>query len=88
MIKINARDCEIKPIDQPTYRQFVSQHHKQKYARASHIYGLFHNSELVQLMSFGKPRFNKNYQWEIIRECTKTDYSVRGGTSKLWKFFL
>lgn len=88
MIKINARDCEIKSINQPTYRQFVNQHHKQKYARASHIYGLFHNDELVQLMSFGKPRFNKNYQWEVIRECTKTDYSVRGGTSKLWKFFL
>lgn len=39
-------------------------------------------------MTFGKPRFNKNYQWELIRDCTKSGYNIIGGTSKIWKHFI
>jgi hypothetical protein len=38
-------------------------------------------------MSFSKPRFNKKYDWENIRTCTKINYCVVGGFSKLLKFF-
>lgn len=88
MQKINARDCIIKELNSTIYKKFVNKNHKQGYAVATKIYGLFYSNSLIQLMSFGKPRFNKNYQWEIIRECTKKEYTVRGGTSKLWKHFL
>ena len=39
-------------------------------------------------MSFGCPRFNSDYQWEIIRECSKLEYIILGGKEKLWKRFL
>lgn len=86
--KLNARDCEVRSISQDDYKAFVKENHKQQYAAASKIYGLYKDNELVMLMSFGKPRFNKLYQFEIIRECTKKDYQVRGGTSKLWSYFI
>lgn len=88
MKKINARDCAIEEVSKKDYKNFVVSNHRQKYAAATIIYGLYLDGELLQLMSFGKPRFNKNYEWEIIRECTKKNYIVRGGTSKLWKYFL
>jgi hypothetical protein len=38
-------------------------------------------------MTFGKPRFNKNYEWELIRYATKSGYHVIGGAGKLLKCF-
>ena len=37
-------------------------------------------------MTFGKPRYNKNYQYELIRYC----YSIKviGGAEKLFKYFI
>lgn len=88
MLKLNARDCVIKEISKDAQKDFLNTNHLQGYAKANVCYGLYFREELVQLMSFGKPRFNKNYQWEIIRDCTKKDCIVRGGVSKLWKHFL
>lgn len=50
--------------------------------------GLTHNGKLMQVMSFSKPRFNKKYSYEIIRECTECGYGVVGGKARLWRAFL
>jgi hypothetical protein len=85
--KIFARKCQIKEIDNQTYKEFSEQNHIQGYGIAKVRIGLFHNNELVQLASFSKPRFNKNYDWENIRTCTKLNTTVVGGFSKLMKYF-
>ena len=87
-IRLNARECEIINVSKQEEKDFLNKNHRQNYARSSLCYGLYFKNKLVQLMSFGKPRFNKNYQWEIIRDCSKDNYLVRGGVSKLWKHFL
>lgn len=88
MEKINAKECEIRIVDKKVYHDFVVANDRQKYAKAFCIYGLYYNDELVQLMALGKPRFDRNYQWEIICECSKINFSISGGTSKLWEYFL
>lgn len=88
MLKINARECIIKEVPITDEIEFLNDNHKQNYVVSSVCYGLYHNNKLVQLMSFGKPRYTKKYQWEIIRDCTKKNYIVRGGVSKLWKYFI
>ena len=85
--KIFARKCSIKEIDNQTYKEFCERNHIQGYGIAKVRLGLFHNNELVQLASFSKPRFNKNYDWENIRTCTKLNTTVVGGFSKLMKYF-
>jgi hypothetical protein len=50
--------------------------------------GLFYEKELVSLMTFGKPRFNKKYEYELIRFCNKKNLSVIGGASKLLHSFI
>lgn len=88
MIKLNARNCKINKIDKITEENFLKENHLQSYVRSYVALGLYYNGELVQLMTFGKPRFNKSYSWELLRDCTKKDYQVIGGTSKLWKYFI
>lgn len=87
-MKIYARNCEIVDISKETMVQFLNENHSQGYASSIVNYGLIYKDELVQVMSFGKPRFNKFYSWELIRDCTKNGIEVVGGVSKLWKHFV
>lgn len=85
--KIYARHCKIKPIDTYTKNEFLDTNHIQRSCPSSINYGLFYNNALVAVMTFGKPRFTKKYQWELIRYCSKINCIVIGGASKLLKTF-
>lgn len=83
--KIYARDCEIKKVDLEETYSFLKEYHLQGYANCELALGLYKGNELVSIMTFGKPRYNKNYDYEIIRLCSK--YNVIGGNEKLFKGF-
>jgi hypothetical protein len=82
-----ARLCRVKELDNPTYETFCNENHLQGSTSARIKLGLFYQDELVQVMSFSKPRYNKNYEWEMIRECSKQNARVIGGKGKLLKYF-
>lgn len=86
--KIYARKCVIREIDAKLYREFCDNNHLQGFGLAKIKIGLFHNDELVSVMSFGHSRFNKNVEYEMVRYCVKNGLSVVGGASKLWKYFI
>lgn len=92
MKRIYARNTRVENIsnDKLLVKQFLTDNHLQGNCRNNTIvYGLYYNQELVQLMSFGKPRFDyKNYSYEIIRECSKKGYQIIGGSSRLFKRFM
>ena len=83
--KIYARNCDIKQLTNKDVKEFTNNNHIQGHRNAQIIYGLFYNNELVQIMTFSK---HKKYDYEIIRECSKLNTVVVGGTSKLFKHFL
>ena len=85
--KINARDCKIREVPSSTVRYFLELNHLQGYAPSSVNLGLYYKDELVEIMTFGKSRFNKNFEWELLRNCTKVNTIVRGGFSKLLSYF-
>ena len=86
-MKIRAHNCELKEVDNSTEAEFLNENHYQGYVPSSWCRGLYYNNELVCIMSFGKPRYNKRYDWELLRLCTKKEYQVYGGASKLFKYF-
>lgn len=83
-----ARNCRVQVIDKEVAKQFIKSNHRAGYARASLFYGLFKDDELLQVMTLSKPRFNENYEYELIRMCSLSGVTVLGGASKLFKFFL
>jgi hypothetical protein len=83
--KIYARKCIIKEISTELKNDFLNQFHIQGEDKSKIKLGLFNEDELVAVMTFGKPRFNKNYEYELIRYATK--YKVIGGAGKLLKYF-
>jgi len=86
--KLFARQTILKKISTKLANEFFEKNHLQGKANAKLAYGLYRNNELVAAMSFGKPRFNKNYQWEIIRFATLVNHSISGGASKLFSGFV
>jgi len=86
-IHLYARQCKIKEIDSKTAKSFNDSYHLQGHAGAPIRYGLFHNNMLIQVMTFGKPRYDKQHDYELIRLCTKHGYTITGGAEKLFKHF-
>jgi len=50
--------------------------------------GLFDKNELISLMTFSKPRFDKNFEFELIRFASKKFSICVGCASKLFKYFI
>ena len=86
-VKLNARDCEIREVSSNESTLFLDKNHLQGSINSSIRYGLFYNNELVQILAFGKSRYNNDYDFELYRQCTKLDTIVRGGFSKLLNYF-
>lgn len=86
--KIYARKCEIRTVNIKEAQIFLNNNHIQGRDFSKIKIGLYYNNELVSLMTFGKPRFNKQCEWELIRFCNKINLSVIGGASKLFKYFI
>jgi hypothetical protein len=84
--QLYARKCEVNEISTEDAAHFINEYHLQGYSSASYKLGLFYNTELVAVMTFGKPRYNKKYEWELLRFCSST--AIAGGASKLFQFFI
>ena len=85
--KIYARKCQVKEVSSQEARKFLEDNHLQGYANSKIRLGLYYNEELVSLMTFSKPRYTKNYDWELVRFCTLKGFNVVGGASKLLSSF-
>ena len=85
-IIVPARKTIIKEIRNDNVKDFLNRYHLQGYTKASINIGLFYNNELVSVMTFGTPRMNRDYQYELIRLASKCD--VIGGTEKMFKYFI
>lgn len=87
--KIYARDCKIKEVSKRDTDNFLNLYHLQDTCKGQNYrYGLYYNDKLIELMTFGKPRYNKNYEYELLRLCSHKDYKVVGGSKRLFKQFL
>ena len=86
---IYARKCKIKEIEHKTARKFLNENHLQGHSSHSSVHlGLYHNEELVSVMTFGKPRYQSNCDYELIRFASKKYTIITGGASKLLKYFI
>lgn len=82
---IHGRKCIVKQIDSKTANNFYDENHIQGKTILSVSFGLYYNDELVSCLSFSKPRFNKKYDWELVRYANKLNTKIHGGFGKLWK---
>jgi len=82
--RLMARRCTIVELSSHEQKQFFELNHTQGSTACDMAFGLKHEDVLVAVMSFGKSRFNKKYEWELLRFATKTGTSVAGAASRLF----
>jgi hypothetical protein len=85
---IYGRKCVIKNVSSKITKSFLDDNHIQGKCVDKIRYGLYHQDELVSIMTFGKRKILNNDGWELIRFCNKLNTSVIGGASKLFKHFI
>lgn len=83
-----ARNCTVRLIDKIDEKNFLEINHIQGYCPSNYALGLYYGNELISVMSFGKPRFSKSYQYELLRFASVNFTTAVGGASKLFKWFI
>lgn len=83
---IYARNCIVKEVNKEDAQIFLNDNHLQGYVKDEVSLGLYYNDNLVSIMTFGKPRYNRNYDYELLRYCSI--YNVIGGANKLFSHFI
>lgn len=88
--KIRASKLSVVVPKKETTRQFLDDNHLSGNVGYSFSIGLedTENGELLAVMTFGKPRFRKNIDWEILRFATRADTQIYGAASKMFSEFL
>lgn len=85
--KLYARNTHIRVVNPFDESVFFNNTHLQGYAASSICLGAYYGDELVAAMSFAKPRFNKHYEYELLRYSCKLFTNVTGAPSKLLSHF-
>lgn len=86
--RIFARKCKVKEIATKEKDDFLDRTHLQGKDKSIIKLGLFHDGEIVSVMTFCKSRYDSSYEWELSRFSSKSGTSVVGGASKLFKHFI
>lgn len=86
---IGARKCELKTPSLKELDDFLNKYHYQKTCNGqTYRYGLYYNDKLIGVMTFGKARYTKHAQYELLRLCFHSNYKIIGGSQKLFNAFI
>lgn len=85
---IYARKCSVRRIESGEEKEFLIHNHLGGYVASSIAYGCYINDELIGVMTFGRPRYSKEFQYELLRIAWRIGYNVIGGSEKLFKTFI
>lgn len=87
--KIYARKCTIEVRESAKMRDFFDKNNIQGFRGGRFAICLVYENKVVMAYMFGHCYFGKGkYDWEVIRGATELGYTVVGGASKIWKYFL
>jgi len=84
---INAKECKVGIISNKQAKAFYVINNIKSFIYNKINIALFYNNEIVSCLSISKPRFNKNYNWEITRFSNKTDLYIINGFNKMLQYF-
>jgi hypothetical protein len=78
-----AKECEVKEIDSQIVMPLL-EYHQQEITPNNIYIGLFHNEELVLMMSFSMI----DNKWNVKEDICKDNYNITDGKSKVFNYFV
>lgn len=87
--RIYARKCSIEVKQSKDMRKFFDDNNIQGFRPGKFAICLKYNNEIVMAYMMGNAFFGKGkYEWEVIRGATKLGYTIVGGASKIFNYFI
>jgi len=86
--RVYARKCTISEISKKDANEFLKRTHRQGASNSSMSIGMFYHDRLISVMTFGKPRFSKKYDIELLRFSSELNTVVVGGFSKMLSYYI
>ena len=84
---IYGRNTIVKLVNKEVADSFLDKYNLYNKCDESYVnLGLYYNNNLFSIMTFGKPRYNKNYKYELLRYCSSE--FVISGAEKLFSYFI
>ena len=83
-----ARQLSIKEVTKKDEEEFLNKYHIQGFSGSKTAIGLYDNNELLSIMTFGVPRFDRSADCELIRMCFKAGISIVGGAERMLKHYI
>ena len=78
-VKVDLDECSLFRLNRKPSTEFLDNYHLQNSCRNQLLFwGVVKDNEILQIITFGKPRFSKNYSIEIMRYCTKPGIEING----------
>lgn len=85
--QVDADSCQLYKLNETAAKDFINQFDLSGNCRGQNLFlGLVKGGLILQVMSFGKSRFNKHYYIELMRCCTRFKYRVSGRLGRLSSF--
>jgi len=84
MPKMHARKLQVKSIPLDIAHEFLVKHHLHGSAKATHAAGLYDGNAVVAVVTAAKPRWNKQFDNEIIRAASINNVRINGWMSRLF----
>lgn len=85
--RIFARKLQLVELSSSISNNFLNENHIQGGTNALIHLGLELNGNLVAAMTFSSSRFDKKYEWELVRYASLVGTNIVGGAGKLLKYF-
>ncbi len=85
--RLFARNCSVEEVSSKVANDFLDNTHLQGGVGAKNCLALVHDGEIVSVMTFGKPRFGKRHDCELLRFSNALFTQVVGGASRLLRHF-
>lgn len=86
--RIFAKKCSVEIISSSDAKQFHDENHMHGHIGGSVHIALKNDDIIIQILTMGKSRFSKEYEWECNRMTSKSGITVVGGASRLYKHFI
>lgn len=88
--KIYAKNTYITELDDNSTKEFLDTNHLQGYTNSLIKIALRNkiNNEVISVMTFSKPRFENEIDYELVRYCSKLCTRIVGGSQKLFWYFI
>lgn len=86
--KVYARECNVINLTSEEYTIFNNKYHLQGSVNAQIRIGITYENELIAAMGFGKSRFSNEFEYELLRYCTKPGIDIIGGAERIFKNFI